>query len=120
MIKLIASDIDGTLVADGSSQINPEIYTEILRLRSKGIQFAAASGRQWFSIDRLFAPIREKIFYLSDNGAYIGCHARNLFLTEIDRTLIMEMIEDARKENELEIVLSGPDVVYLDTKNDEL
>lgn len=120
MIKLIASDIDGTLVADGSSQINPEIYTEILRLRSKGIQFAAASGRQWFSIDRLFVPIREKIFYLSDNGAYIGCHARNLFLTEIDRTLIMEMIEDARKENELEIVLSGPDVVYLDTKNDEL
>ena len=97
MIKLIASDIDGTLVADGSSQINPEIYTEILRLRSKGIQFAAASGRQWFSIDRLFAPIREKIFYLSDNGAYIGCHARNLFLTEIDRTLIMEMIEDARR-----------------------
>ena len=62
MIKLIASDIDGTLVADGSSQINPEIYTEILRLRSKGIQFAAASGRQWFSIDRLFAPIREKYF----------------------------------------------------------
>ena len=47
MIKLIASDIDGTLVADGSSQINPEIYTEILRLRSKGIQFAAASGRQY-------------------------------------------------------------------------
>ncbi len=120
MIKLIASDIDGTLVEDGSSRINPEIYKEIIRLRQKGIQFAAASGRQWFSIDRLFEPIREKIFYLSDNGAYIGCHARNLFLTEVDRETIMEMIEDARKQRELEIVLSGPDVVYLDTKNDEL
>lgn len=120
MIKLIASDIDGTLVEDGSSRINPEIYTEILRLREKGIQFAAASGRQWFSIDRLFEPVREKIFYLSDNGAYIGCHARNLFLTEIDRETIMEMIEDGRKQKELEIVLSGPDVVYLDTKNDGL
>ncbi len=120
MIKLIASDIDGTLVEDGSSRINPEIYTEILRLREKGIQFAAASGRQWFSIDRLFEPVKEKIFYLSDNGAYIGCHARNLFLTEVDRETIMEMIEDGRKQKELEIVLSGPDVVYLDTKSDGL
>lgn len=119
MIKLIASDIDGTLVEDGSSRINPEIYAEILRLRQKGIQFAAASGRQWFSIENLFEPVREKIFYLSDNGAYIGCHGRNLFLTEVDRETTMEMIRDARKQPKLEILLSGPDVVYLDTENDE-
>ena len=62
MIKLIASDIDGTLVPDGAGEINPEIYKEILRLRGKGIQFAAASGRQWVSIERLFEPIKEKIF----------------------------------------------------------
>ena len=47
MIKLIVSDIDGTLVRDGENTLNPEYYKEILRLREKGIQFAAASGRQW-------------------------------------------------------------------------
>ena len=57
MIKLIVSDIDGTLVRDGENVLNPELYPEILRLRAKGIQFAAASGRQWHSIERIFDPI---------------------------------------------------------------
>ena len=44
MIKLIASDIDGTLVHDGTHELNPELYDVILKLKEKGIQFAAASG----------------------------------------------------------------------------
>ncbi len=63
MIKLIASDIDGTLVKDGCHDINPELYDVILKLREKGIQFAAASGRQWVSIESIFDPIKEKISY---------------------------------------------------------
>ena len=47
MIKLIASDIDGTLVHDGTHELNPELCDVILQLKEKGIQFAAASGRQW-------------------------------------------------------------------------
>ena len=75
MIKLIVTDIDGTLVPDGANEVNPQLYDQILRLREAGIQFAAASGRQWRSIERLFEPGKEKIFYISDNGAYVGCCA---------------------------------------------
>ena len=120
MIKLITSDIDGTLVEDGAHDINPELLEVILKLRDKGIQFAAASGRQWPSIEALFEPIKKKIFYLSDNGAYVGCHGRNLFLHPIDRALALEMIDEIRKTPELEVVLSGPDTVYLETKDEEL
>ena len=88
MIKLIVSDIDGTLVADGKSQVNPELLQVILKLRAKGVQFAAASGRQWARIESVFHSIREKIFYISDNGAYIGCCGRNLFLNTIDREVV--------------------------------
>ena len=63
MIKLIATDIDGTLVRDGENVLNSEYYAEVLRLRGKGIQFVAASGRQWHSIERIFDPVKEKIFY---------------------------------------------------------
>ena len=117
MIKLIASDIDGTLVKDGTNVLNPEIYEVILKLKERGIQFAAASGRQWGSIEQLFEPANERIFYLSDNGAYVGCHGRNLFLNTLDPELTMEMVEDIRKEPDLEVMLSGPDVVYMDTKD---
>lgn len=119
MIKLIASDIDGTLVPDGSHEINPELYDVILKLRAKGIQFAAASGRQWASVESIFDPIKEKIFYLSDNGAYVGCHGRNLFLNPIERQTVIEVVEDVRGLEGMELLLSGPDYVYLETKNQE-
>lgn len=119
MIKLIASDIDGTLVTDGSHEVNPELYDVILKLRAKGIQFAAASGRQWASIESIFDPIKEKVFYLSDNGAYVGCHGRNLFTNPIDRQTVMDMIQDVRNMEGLEVMISGPDTVYLETEDQE-
>lgn len=120
MIKLIVSDIDGTLVPDGGKTLNPALFEEILRLRGRGIQFAAASGRQWHSIERIFDPIKEKIFYISDNGAYVGCHGRNLFLTTIEQQVVMDMIMEVRNSPELDIMISGPDVVYLETPNQAL
>lgn len=117
MIKLIATDIDGTLVQDGGSTVNPELYDVILKLRGKGVQFAAASGRQWASIEALFEPIKEKIFYLSDNGAYVGCHGRNLFLNTVDRKLVIDILTDIKNTPGLDAMVSGPDVVYMDTRD---
>lgn len=118
MIKLIVSDIDGTLLEDGGHELNPELFDVILQLRNRGVQFAAASGRQWASIEAVFEPIKERIFYLSDNGAYVGCAARNLYLNTIDRDLVMDVIRDIRAEG-LTVMLSGPDVVYLDQDDPE-
>ena len=50
MIKLIATDIDGTLLADGTLEINPEYYDVIKELRSRGVRVIAASGRQRLSL----------------------------------------------------------------------
>lgn len=44
MIKLICSDIDGTLLPEGTAEINPEIFAVIRKLKEKDIIFAAASG----------------------------------------------------------------------------
>ncbi|WP_313578962.1 HAD family hydrolase [Lacrimispora sp.] len=119
MIKLIASDIDGTLVPDGGNELNPELYDVILKLRAKGIQFAAASGRQWLSIESIFEPIREKVFYLSDNGAYVGCHGRSLYVNTIERKTVMDMVQDVRNMSGLDIMICGPDVIYTETDNQE-
>ncbi len=118
MIKLVVSDIDGTLLEDGGHELNPELLDTILKLRAAGMQFAAASGRQWASIEAVFETIKEKIFYLSDNGAYLGCCGRNLFLNTVDRELAFEMVRDIRAAG-LDALLSGPDVVYMDSDNEE-
>ena len=117
-IKLICSDVDGTLVPDGTSRLNTELYDIILRLKEKGIHFAAASGRQVISLEKLFAPVRDQIFYLAENGAYIGCYGRELFTRPMDCQDIRGMIRDIHAHMpECDIMLSGPRKAYTDSKN---
>lgn len=64
MIKLIASDIDGTLVKDGTLAIDREYMEVIGRLIDKGIVFVACSGRQYRS--------ERKLFTLSQTDCFIS------------------------------------------------
>ena len=54
MIRLIASDIDGTLLLNGATEIPQEIFYQIDCLERKGILFCPASGRQYSSLRKLF------------------------------------------------------------------
>lgn len=120
MIKLIVSDVDGTLVPDGSANVNPELFEVILKLREKGIQFAIASGRPWASVEGTFDPVKKKIFYIANNGAYLGCHGRSLFVTSIERSLVEEVILAVRRHPDLNVTYAGKDGDYMDSKNEEL
>ena len=57
MIKLIASDIDGTLVPEGAHKLNPEYHNIIRELDDVGIKFCACSGRQFNSMLELFSSL---------------------------------------------------------------
>lgn len=117
-IKLVCSDVDGTLVPDGTSMLNPELYDIILQLKEKGIYFAAASGRQAVSLEKLFAPVRDRIFYVAENGAYIGCYGRELFIRSMDIRDVWQMIRDIHLYMpDCDILLSGPRQAYTDSKN---
>lgn len=119
MIKLICSDIDGTLVKDGSIHMNPEIFDVILKLKEHGIHFAAASGRQAASIEKVFAPIKDKIFYIAENGGYIGCYGRTLFVQKVKKQKLTAIVEELRAIGDCEIMLSGPRTAYVESHNQE-
>ena len=46
MIKLIASDLDGTLLYGRNNTVSDEMFEMIREMKKRGIIFAAASGRQ--------------------------------------------------------------------------
>ena len=71
MIRLIASDIDGTLLLNGATEIPQEIFYQIDRLERKGILFCPASGRQYSSLRKLFAPVADRVPFLCENGAVV-------------------------------------------------
>ena len=69
MIKLIASDLDGTLLQNGAQELDPLIFDQIRELKEMGIHFVAASGRQYPNLQRLFAPVQDEISYIAENGS---------------------------------------------------
>ncbi|MCI5650150.1 MAG: HAD family hydrolase [Fusicatenibacter sp.] len=115
-IKLIASDLDGTLLQDGAQSLRPETCELIHRLTREGICFFAASGRQYPNLRRLFAPVAEEIGYICENGCVGFYQGEKLFLEHMDRADGQEILHAIWEKKDAEILLSGIYTSYLQPK----
>lgn len=117
MIKLIVSDVDGTLAEDGAGSLNPELYEVILKLKKQGILFAGASGRHLASMEHVFEPVKDEIFYISGNGYFVKYDGKQMFLTNYPKEIAFQVVRDMRKAG-LDVMIDGPECVYTDSKDD--
>ena len=83
VIRLIASDLDATLL-DGQSQLPPDFAETVRALAERGIRFAAASGRPIYTLEEMFAPLRDDIIFVGDNGGAICWKGESLYVSEMD------------------------------------
>ena len=88
MIKLIASDLDGTLVND-KKEFAPDFFDILKRLQKFGIKFCVASGRSTYALKKVFSKCRDDIYYISDNGGYISGR-------DIEETLLPLSLQTAK------------------------
>ena len=114
MIKLIASDIDGTLVKEGSHEISPEYFEVIEELKKVGIRFCACSGRQYASMLDLFRPVADDIFFISGNGTVVRTKERLLHSWHLEQDIILPIIEAIRRNEGASFVMETPGTCYTD------
>lgn len=118
MIKLIASDLDGTLVKDGYHTLDPRVNELILELKDKGILFIAASGRQYPSMKRLFRDVKDEVIFIAENGAYIVCRGTRLYECTMNQTLTTQLIKEIRALGDDNfITVSEKDKLYIESDN---
>ena len=67
MIKMIVSDVDGTLLSHG--YINPKCIESIKKAQAKGIEFVVASGRDYYGVTSVLDPLDIKCSAILGNGA---------------------------------------------------
>ena len=97
MIKLIVTDVDGTLIPDGISILNPRYYEVIRELGKRGALFGVASGRQYASIRRLFEPVKDEIIYIAENGAFVKYGEKELLHEPMTKEDSEAIVRDTRK-----------------------
>lgn len=118
MIKLIATDIDGTLISEGTDKINPELYDIVRELKTYGVVFAAASGREYDSIYRVFEPIKDDMIFVAQNGAFVMCRGVEISRKPIRRSVAEELIGVLRQRDDCQFQASAPEGIYLDYRDE--
>lgn len=120
MIKLIASDVDGTLIKDSTPDLYPEMVDTIRELTRRGILFCAASGRQYQSLRNVFRDVADEIAYIAENGAHIRYQNQNISVTPMKREYIEEIMSMLRPYyGECEAIISTPDGSLVESQNEE-
>ena len=118
-IKLVASDLDGTLLLNSAQSCNPELFPLIDKMEEKGIYFVAASGRQYLNLQRLFAPVKDKIMYLCENGALVMHMDQVLVKKQFEDQLALDICHAVISHPDCEILISGERTSYLVPKSDQ-
>lgn len=113
MVKLIATDMDGTLLND-KGNINEKIFDLIQVLNEKDIKFAAASGRFYSQLRKNFAKVNTNMIFIAHNGALIKYNnkGKTLYSNSINKQEIEHVINLNPKLGE-ELFLAGENEAYI-------
>ena len=58
-----------------------------------GILFVAASGRQYANMRNLFAPVKDDMAFISENGGLAVQNEKLLYCDSFDKELVSEIIQ---------------------------
>lgn len=112
MIKLIVSDMDGTLL-DDEKRLPPDFFEVLNKLIERDIIFTVASGRTYSALDHLFPePYRDKVAYICDNGACTVLNGKPVNVTPLDGETYRELLEACRDIGDLRVVVCAENGVY--------
>ena len=69
-IRLIAADMDGTLL-DDFDELHDHLWPMVRELSRRGIVFCPASGRQYGNLLNRFRDVADDVVFIAENGTYV-------------------------------------------------
>ncbi len=116
MIRLIASDMDGTLL-DEKGQLPPETFDLIRELRQNGIIFVASSGRRYHTLRKFFAPVADEMDYVASLGCQVYADGQMVDREVFSTLSVMRLFEATQLFDCLHLALYDSERTFL--LNDE-
>lgn len=97
-IRLIACDMDGTLLDDDDA-VHDDFWPMIDELHARGITFCPASGRQYFNLRERFEPIADEVIFIAENGTFVVREGKELSSDCLDAQVARDLIRLSRVVN---------------------
>lgn len=118
MVRLIVSDLDGTIVPEGTFDINGAYDKILSKLIDKGVNVIIASGRHYNNMKKLLPLIKDKAYFASDNGATLVHKGEVLLKHHLDKSLVETLVDYLHDEAHCEVAMSN-DIGYYTEERDE-
>ena len=119
MIKLIATDMDGTLLKS-NNEIQDGFYDVFHKLKEKDIIFAAASGRQYYNLLEKFKGLDNNMMFIAENGTFVVYRGEELIVNSLDKEIALELIKVGRTIENSYIILCGKNSAYIESRDERL
>ncbi|MEU7562284.1 Cof-type HAD-IIB family hydrolase [Streptomyces eurythermus] len=95
-IRLIVTDMDGTLL-DDAKRIPDGLWPMLAELRRRGMLFSPASGRQYATLRRQFERVAEGMVFIAENGTYVVRDGVELSSDPMDGPVAAEIARTVRR-----------------------
>lgn len=115
-VRLVVTDMDGTLL-NSEGRVSARFFEQFEILKNNNIHFAAASGRQYFSISDKLDSIKDEITIIAENGGLAKHRETELVFTSLGLQKAKELVPLLRQIKGANIVLCGKNSAYLESED---
>ncbi|WP_245877685.1 Cof-type HAD-IIB family hydrolase [Streptomyces glaucescens] len=95
-MRLVVTDMDGTLL-DDDKRAPAGLWEVLEQLRERGVLFSPASGRQYATLAREFAPAAQGMVFIAENGTYVVRDGVEISSDPLDPAVVAEIVAAVRR-----------------------
>lgn len=109
-IKLVATDMDGTLL-DSKKRI-PSDFMEWVTTH-QNIKTVIASGRQYYNLEKLFAPIKDRLIFIADNGGLVFANGEAIYCNKMLKSDVHAILDALQDIPDIVVIICGVKSAYM-------
>lgn len=113
MIKLIITDMDGTLL-NNNHEIDDEFWPLLEKLKEKNILFTVASGRPYYNLAKKFENVKENIMFIAENGSLVIYKEKEIFSSIISKEDIKRIKNICKRITGIVPIYCAKDHAYIE------
>lgn len=111
-IKLIATDMDGTLL-NSKHEVSNLFFELFKEIKKHNVLFVAASGRPYYSIINKLSAIKDDIIVVAENGGIVVEQGKLLLSTPIKKDKLSQLVSIVNSSSHIHAVFCTQSKAYL-------
>ncbi len=119
-IRMIFCDVDGTLMPRGEKHISSSVFSAIEKAVSSNIIVCIASGRSYPELKELFAPVKDKVIFICNDGALVVNCENILYSSPLDKSMVRCMSKTYSADYNAMVIYAKDYIYYLSNSDQNI